>query len=95
VISIPALQDASKHDFRINEIFGAAEADHADLRFCRRVCGFVHFEFEKTSNAHVEFSGLAVGRWMLGVQRWTFSSLLPLIDCHVLVVLLQAPVRSS
>ena len=54
--------------------------------FVRRDFSVVHFEFEKTSNAHVDFSGLPldVGRSALDV-----FFLAALIDCHVLVVLLQ------
>jgi len=41
------LQNASKHDLCIDEIFGAAEADHADLRFGKRSGIIVHCKVEK------------------------------------------------
>jgi len=39
------LQNASKHDLRIDEIFGATEADHADFRFARKICRVGHLHF--------------------------------------------------
>jgi hypothetical protein len=67
------LQNAPKHDLRIDEIFGAAEADHADLRFCGRSGIIVHFKVEKRSTPNAQHPIVCLRRSVLGVERSAFT----------------------